>query len=130
MNLQIKSEIAGDVTILSPHGDVDLSAAPELRAVLSPILESDEPRLLVDLAGVSFMDSTGVGIMVNAFNRVHEKQGAIAFCAPTPRVHRVLQISGLLLKLPVYETCEAALTALETPSQGETVQPETSEATA
>ncbi len=127
MNLQIQSETVDDKTIMSLRGDVDLGGAPELRAILSPILESDNPRLLIDLSGVNFMDSTGVGIIVNAFNRVREKQGAIAFCTPTPRVHRVLQISGLLTKLPLYETREAALTALESSFHA---PPQTSEATA
>ena len=104
--------------------------APELRAMLSPVLDGDKPCLLLDLSGVNFMDSTGVGIMVNAFNRVREKQGAIAFCGATQRVHRVLQISGLLSKLPLYETREAALAALESPLRGESALSETSEVTA
>ena len=130
MNLQIQSEIVDENRVLTPRGDVDLGSAPELRAVLAPILESDKPRLLLDLSGVNFMDSTGVGIMVNAFNRVREKQGAIAFCGATQRVHRVLQISGLLSKLPLYETREAALAALESPLRGESALSETSEVTA
>ena len=113
MNLQIQSEIVDENRVLTPRGDVDLGSAPELRAVLAPILESDKPRLLLDLSGVGFMDSTGVGIMVNAFNRVRERNGAIAFCGVTPRVHRVLQIAGLLRALPLYEARDEALSALE-----------------
>lgn len=123
MNLQILSEVVDENTILSPRGDVDLGNAPQLRAVLAPILEGEKPRLLVDLTGVSFMDSTGVGIMVNAYNRVREKGGAIAFCCTPPRVHRVLQISGLLSKLPLFEARGAALAALESQLAGETVTP-------
>ena len=115
MNLEIQSDIVNDKTVLTPRGDVDLGSAPRLRAALAPVLDSDNPRLLIDLSGIGFMDSTGVGVMVNALNRVKEKGGAIAFCNPTPRVHRVLQIAGLLKALPLYEARDAALAALESP---------------
>ena len=113
MNVDIQSEILNEKTVLTPRGDVDLSSAPQLRAALAPVLESENPRLLIDLSSVGFMDSTGVGVMVNALNRIKEKGGAIAWCGPTPRVHRVLQIAGLLKALPLYETRDDALTALE-----------------
>jgi anti-anti-sigma factor len=113
MNLQIQSEIANGKTVLMPQGDVDLSSAPQLRMALTPALESENSRVLIDLSGVGFMDSTGVGVMVNALNRIKQKGGAIAFCSATPRVHRILQIAGLLRALPLYESRSEALSALE-----------------
>jgi anti-sigma B factor antagonist len=113
MNLQIQSEVLDGTTILVPRGDVDLGSAPQLRSALSPLLDGGNPRLLLDLSGVGFMDSTGVGVMVNALNRVKEKGGAIAFCGVTPRVHRILQIAGLLRAMPLFEDRDAALSELE-----------------
>ena len=125
MNLNIHTEIIEDKTVLAPQGDVDLSSAPQLRTILGPVLEGENPRLLIDLSAIGFMDSTGVGVMVNALNRIKEKGGAIAFCKPTPRVHRVLQIAGLLKALPLYESRDDALAALEQTTQEASVQPET-----
>jgi anti-sigma B factor antagonist len=112
MSLQVNSEKAGDVTILTCTGEVDLSSAPQLREALAPVFNEVKPRLLVDLSGVSFMDSTGIGIMVNTLNRMREKNGACAFCGLQPRVHRILQIAGLLNALPLHETRAAALLSL------------------
>jgi len=112
MNLHIQSEVVDGTTVLAPVGDLDLGSAPELRAALSPVFESEGPHLLLDLSGVGFMDSTGVGVLVNALNRVRERGGACAFCGVTPRVHRILQIAGLLKALPLHESREAALEAL------------------
>jgi anti-anti-sigma factor len=125
MILEIQSDVVNEKTVLTPRGDVDLGSAPQLRAALAPVLESENPRLLIDLSGIGFMDSTGVGVMVNALNRVKEKGGAIAFCKPTPRVHRVLQIAGLLKALPLFESRGEALAALETKVEAAQAKPET-----
>jgi anti-anti-sigma factor len=112
MSLQVKSEKTGDVTVLSCTGDIDLGSASQLREVLVPIFNEAKPRLLMDLSSVGFMDSTGIGIMVNALNRVREKNGACAFCGAGQRVHRILQIAGLLNALPLYATRAEGLAAL------------------
>ncbi len=112
MSLQVKNEKAGDVTVLTCVGDIDLSSAPQLREALTPVFSESKPRLLMDLSGVGFMDSTGIGIMVNALNRARETSGACAFCGVGPRVHRILQIAGLLNALPLHDNRAEALTAL------------------
>lgn len=116
MSLQIKNETTDDVSILAIAGEIDLGSAPQLRTALAPILDGATPRLVLDLSGVNFMDSTGIGVMVNALNRVSEKNGACAFCGLQARVKRILQIAGLTKKLPLYETMAEALKALETSS--------------
>jgi anti-sigma B factor antagonist len=113
MSLQIQNETQDGVSILAIAGEVDLGSAPPLREALAPILDGEKPRLLLDLTGVHFMDSTGIGVMVNALNRVREKSGTCAFCGVQPRVHRILQIAGLLKALPLYENRESALEALQ-----------------
>ena len=113
MSLQINNETVGTVTVLALSGDVDLSSAVELRANLAPLFEAEKPRLLFDLSHVGFMDSTGIGIMVNALNRVNEKQGACAYCGAQARVQRILQIAGLLKLLPLHESRDLALAALD-----------------
>lgn len=113
MSLQINNETVGAVSVLTLSGDVDLGSAAQLRAALAPLFEAAPPRLLFDLSHVGFMDSTGIGIIVNALNRVNEKQGGCAFCGAQARVQRILQIAGLLKILPLHETRAAALAALE-----------------
>lgn len=111
MSLQIKSESTGDVSILTIAGELDMGSAPQLREALAPILDSEKPSLLLDLSGINFMDSTGIGVLVNALNRARDKNGYCAYCGVQPRVHRILQIAGLLKALPLYETREDALAA-------------------
>ncbi|HEY0075944.1 MAG TPA: STAS domain-containing protein [Abditibacteriaceae bacterium] len=112
MSLQVNSENVGDVTVLACTGEVDLGNAPQLREALASVFNEAKPRLLLDLSGVGFMDSTGIGIMVNALNLVREKNGACAFCGLQPRVHRILQIAGLLNALPLHDTRAGALLTL------------------
>lgn len=112
MSLQIINDKAGDVTVLTCLGEIDLGSAPQLREALAPVFNEARARLLIDLSGVGFMDSTGIGIMVNTLNRVREKSGACAFCGIGPRVHRILQIAGLINALPLYATRPEALAGL------------------
>lgn len=116
MSLQVKSEKTDDVTVLSCAGEIDLGSAPQLREALAAVFQEAKPRLIIDLSGVGFMDSTGIGVMVNTLNQVREKSGVCAFCGVGPRVHRILQIAGLLNALPLHATRAEALAALRAKS--------------
>jgi anti-sigma B factor antagonist len=77
-------------------GEVDLvSAAQMLDAILSAGLTSDEPAVVVDLAGVTFLDSTGTGALVEAAKRLRSANVDLRVEAASPFVARTLEISGV-----------------------------------
>ena len=103
-------------TVVEVAGELDLHGAPQLRAELARAIElSAPPRVIVDLNGVTFLDSTGVGVLVGALKRARELDGQLLFCNPQPRVCRVFEITGLVEALPLFFTREAAFDALKAP---------------
>ena len=111
-------------TVVEVAGELDLHSAPQLRAELTRAIESSAPpRVIVDLSGVTFLDSTGVGVLVGALKRAREADGKLHFCNPQPRVCRVFEITGLVGVLPLFSTREAALAALGAAENSGNAQP-------
>ena len=96
-------------TVVEVAGELDLHSAPQLRAEIGRTLENKPPHIVVDLAGVTFLDSTGVGVLVGALKRAREAEIALDFCNAQPRVRRVFEITGLIGALPLFDTREQAL---------------------
>ena len=76
-------------------GDIDLVVASQIRKKLVDLAASSG-SLVVDLTGVAFIDSTGLGVLVQARNRVHEQGGRLVVVTDNPRVQRLFEIAGLL----------------------------------
>ena len=102
------------VAVVEVAGELDLHSAPQLRAELNRALENNAPpRIVVDLMGVTFLDSTGVGVLVGALKRAREAQGALHFCGAQSRVRRVFEITGLIGALPLFVTRDEAFAAFD-----------------
>jgi anti-anti-sigma factor len=80
-----------DAPIVMLTGEVDLSTLPELRACLAPL----EGRVIVDLYGVSFLDSSGIGVLVAARKALSSNGGDLMLRSPRYGVRRVLELTGL-----------------------------------
>lgn len=81
---------------MSVHGEIDLYTVPKLQRELASLLATSDPvRLIVDLSGVDFCDSTGVNVLLAAHRQVREKGGDLELAAPRPAVRKILQVTGL-----------------------------------
>ncbi|SCL72358.1 anti-anti-sigma factor [Micromonospora citrea] len=85
----------GGGTRLRLAGELDLSSAPELNAVIDRLVDGGERRLLVDLTELVFCDSTGIAAFVRGDNRVAADGGWLRVTGASGRVDRVLQVTGL-----------------------------------
>ena len=68
MEYQIQRD--GDVVILALHGVLDVASAPTFQTALQSILDEGDNRVAVDMADVSFMDSSGLGVLIAAYRRL------------------------------------------------------------
>jgi anti-anti-sigma factor len=102
------------VRTISVRGELDLSTAPELEGPLDQALENDEGSLLIDLSQCEFIDSTGIALIVRAWQRLDggENGRALVICSQNDQVRRVLEITGLELSIPVHTTRDEAVAAL------------------
>jgi anti-sigma B factor antagonist len=91
-------------------GELDLYNAPAIRSALVEVCDEQPGRLIVDLADVDFVDSTALGVLIEARARLANHQSFL-LAAPGRETHRALTISGLDRHLAVHDTVEAALVA-------------------
>jgi anti-sigma B factor antagonist len=88
-------------------GEVDIATAPTLREGL--LAEAGRTPLLVDLSGVTFMDSSGLAVLLHLDKEVATRGGRVAFIAPSKPVRLLFDVTGVDAQLAVFETAEEAL---------------------
>lgn len=91
-------------------GELDLYNAPEVRSALLELCTEQPERLIVDLSEVAFVDSTALGVLIEARTKLENRQ-TFLLAAPGLETHRALSISGLDQHLAVHETVDSALAA-------------------
>jgi anti-sigma B factor antagonist len=119
MDLRLRVRTQSETTVVEVSGEIDLHSAPQLRAELLKVGEVAKPRYVIDLNEVSFIDSTGIGVLVGALKRAREKAGNLHFCGAQSRVKRVFESTGLMRALPLFDSREAAIAAFEGESSDE-----------
>lgn len=92
-------------------GEVDLAAASEVRGCLRDLMVDGATHVLVDLRAVTFMDSTGLGMLVAARKQARVFRGSFGLVAPSPPVARVLSLTALDKFLPCFATVAEATQA-------------------
>jgi anti-sigma B factor antagonist len=81
---------------MSVAGEIDLYTAPRLHSELMAALATGVPlRLVVDMTGVEFCDSTGMNVLLAAHRRAREDGGDLQLASPRPAIRKVLQVTGL-----------------------------------
>lgn len=89
-------------------GDIDLDSSPEARELLLQCVERGQP-LLVNLAGVSYIDSSGVASLVEALQSARKRGGTMALVAVSEAALRVLKLGRLDSVFTIYDTQDEAL---------------------
>jgi anti-anti-sigma factor len=90
--------------VLRVAGDLDLETAPRLLAVAEPILSAGAGGLVVDLAKVAFIDSSGLSALIRINQRLGEAERPFQIVPPPPIVGKVFEITGLNRVLPLTPT--------------------------
>jgi anti-anti-sigma factor len=110
-------ELDGGVTVLTIRGELDLSTAPQLERSLDAASAPEEPAILIDLSECEFIDSTGVALIINAWQRVDreagEGSGRLVLCCPNSQVRRLLEITGVENSISLHDSVEDARADLQ-----------------
>ena len=102
------------IVVLVISGPMDVATVPQLRDLMVRLIDEGHHRLVLDLAGVDFIDSIGLGVIVGVVHRLRPHGGAIAVAAPSEQVRQVLQITQLARVVALYDaTAEAVSAVLE-----------------
>ena len=88
--------------VIRPHGEIDLSTVPPLRAALHDLItDANDTAVVVDLADVQFIDSSGIAVLVSAYRRAREAGLAFSLARPTSAVAKVLALTQADRLIPV-----------------------------
>ena len=97
VELSVSSRSQGDHSIVIAAGEIDLYTAPRLQSELAEVIANAAPasRIVVDMSGVEFCDSTGMNILLSCLRQVRERGGELELAAPRPAVMKILQVTAL-----------------------------------
>jgi anti-sigma B factor antagonist len=98
---------APDVAVIAVAGQIDLYSAPEFKAATLRAIEEGATRLVIDLTNTSFIDSTGLGVLIGAMKRLAPCGGSVEIVCPDTSVQRLFEISGLARRFEIHESLDA-----------------------
>jgi anti-sigma B factor antagonist len=98
-----------NTAVLLLRGSLDIDTAASLKANLNRLVERASPHVVVDLSGLDFCDSMGVGVLVTAHGRAMEHGGWVRLAAPSGFLRRLLDTLGLTDFLSLFPDVDAAL---------------------
>jgi anti-sigma B factor antagonist len=88
--------------VVALYGELDLFDTSDVASHLIAAVAAYSPSIIVDLAGLKFIDSCGLGALVRVLRRARESGGDLSLAAPQQQVRRVLEITGLIDVFSVY----------------------------
>ena len=81
-------------------GEIDIATSPAIRRFLMTAISGGNVQLAVDMSGVTFIDASGIGVLVAAANRARQAGGGLSLLAPSPQVRWLLDVLHLDAILP------------------------------
>ena len=113
--MTMETRDAGGVHIVQIEGQVRISTQNEFKDHLDRISsEFGSGTVLLDLAGISYMNSAGIGIIVDSFKKFREQGGHLALCSLSADIFRLFEVTKLNRFIDIFEDEAAALTKLKT----------------
>ena len=101
--------VAPGRAVVEVGGEIDVYTAPRLRETLISLVGSGNYHLVIDLEGVEFLDSTGLGVLVGGLKRVRAHDGTIDLVCTQGRILRIFRITGLINVFSIYDSVQDAL---------------------
>ena len=116
-NLNITERRDDDVLILDLEGKIRLGeGCAELRKTLRFLVENGEKKILLNLANVSYIDSSGLGELVSSYITLRKNEGEIRLIHLSKNIHELMLMTKLLTIFEVYDNEREAIESFETPS--------------
>jgi anti-sigma B factor antagonist len=110
VDLVVQVEERDGWVIARASGDLDLTTAPRLRERVVQLVTGGQPRVVLDLDGVDFVDSTGLGVLVGLLKRTRSQGGNLRLVSSRRSLQKVLELTSLDRALPLARTVDEVLT--------------------
>ncbi|SRR6266568_158172 len=102
--LLLQYRLDSGVAVVRVSGEVDVATCGLLRdGLLRVVTDEDYRGVVVNLADVNFIDSTGIGILVGVWHRARASDGSLALAMPSRQVQSILDTTGLAKVFPIFD---------------------------
>ena len=108
VDLQVSTRDGRGLTVVRVSGELDMDTRPELHGVLQGAVDGGARQIVLDLSDVPFMDSSGLGLLVDVLKALRHRGGRLCLAAVQEPVRNVLTMSALDQVLDIYATVAAA----------------------
>jgi anti-sigma B factor antagonist len=116
--LLVRYGLDGGVAVVRVSGEVDVATCGVLRDGLLRVVGDEYYRgVVVNLAGVTFIDSTGIGVLLGVWHRARASDHSMALAAPSRHVQGILDTTGLAKVFPIFGSEAAAVQACGQPAR-------------
>ena len=109
MDLTIETRDVDGRTVVAVGGEIDVYTAPKLRDKITELVGAGIYDLVVDMEGVEFLDSTGLGVLVGGLKKVRAHDGSLQLVCSQDRLLKIFRITGLAKVFVIHDSPEAAL---------------------
>jgi anti-sigma B factor antagonist len=111
MELGIDMRRLNSRAVVDVKGEIDVYTAPKLREKLIELVSEGSYDIVVNLEGVDFLDSTGLGVLVGALKRVKAHDGELSLVCTQDKILKIFKITGLTKVFPIHNSVEDATAA-------------------
>lgn len=108
MDLGLDVTERNGIAVLAVRGEVDVYTAPRLREKLVELVSEGKQKIVVDLEGVDFLDSTGLGVLVGGLKRARSHEGDLSLVCTQHRILKVFEITGLTKVFDIHDSVDTA----------------------
>jgi anti-sigma B factor antagonist len=107
--MKIKQEKFNDAAVCILDGEVDINTSPELRKACEELIRNNEKKVLIDLSGTTYIDSSGLATLIEMFQRLKKTGGRLRLSNMNEKVKNVFEITKLYKLFEIFDNREAAL---------------------
>jgi anti-sigma B factor antagonist len=112
VDLSLSARVEEGVAIIEASGDVDVYSAPAFREQIVNLVDAGHVHIVVDLDGLEFLDSTGLGVLVGGLKRVRAHRGSLRIVCTTEHILKPFRITGLTKVFAIHPSLDEATEAV------------------
>ncbi len=106
MNLKVKKKEKDRAGVIELSGEVDLHTAPVFKEALYELVEAGRDQIIVDLDGLEFMDSSGLGVLLGALRRIKTSGGNLHLVCTRENILKIFEVTGLDKVFLIYRSVD------------------------
>ena len=113
MDIKVNTRVLNDkAQAVEVQGEIDVYTSPRVKEAINELIEKGHYQLVINLEGVRYIDSTGLGVLIGALKKVREHSGRILLVCTNPQIKKIFNITGLVKIFEIFKDEDEALQIL------------------